>query len=76
MVKIILGYVVFNLYIVLSLLLGIILEKKTPLDTTMSRKISHLFTSPLWLISCYFFGCTIHWVILNGLGAIAIFVLT
>ena len=76
MTKIILGYVIFNLYIVLVLLLGILLEKKTRLDKTLSRKISHLFSAPLWLVSCYFFGCTIHWVILNGLGAVAIFLLT
>lgn len=76
MTKIILGYVIFNLYIVLVLLFGLFLEKKTPLDTTMSRKISHIITGPLWLVSCYFFGCTIHWVILNGLGAVAIFILT
>lgn len=76
MAKIIWGYIAFNLYIVFTLLIGIILEKKTPLDKTTCRKISHLFSAPLWLIACYFFGCTIHWVLLNGLGAVAIFILT
>ena len=36
MSKIILGYVIFNLYIVFVLLLGILLEKKTRLNLFMT----------------------------------------
>ena len=63
--KIVLGYVIFFLYMGLVMFLGELLKKKTKLDEDMCRKISHVATGLSWLI-CYFFtGLSIHTVIIK-----------
>ena len=68
----IIGYVVFNVYVVGILGLGILLEKKTRIDKTVCRKLTHVVFAFLWFICYFFFGCSIHWVLLNGIGAAAL----
>ena len=69
---IILGYVIFALWIPFMFLLGILLEKKTPIPKEAVRKIQHVLTSVAWLIGALFFGPTIHIVIINFLGFLAL----
>ena len=74
--KIIIGYVVFTLYTVGIMAAGMLVEKKTNLDKTVCRKLTHIISAFIWVICWYFFGCSIHWVILNGLGAVALYFMT
>ena len=67
-----LGYVVFLLYTCGIMYLGILLEKKTNIDKTVCRKLTHVVSAFVWVICYHFFGCSIHWVLLNFLGAIAL----
>lgn len=67
-----LGYVVFLVYTVGIMALGEIIEKKTRLDKTVCRKLTHIISAFVWVICWFFFGCSIHWVLLNGLGTIAL----
>lgn len=66
------GYGVFTLYSVGILFLGILLETKTGLSETVCRKITHISSAFLWVICQAFFGCTIHWIILNIIGTVAL----
>ncbi|MBP5091387.1 MAG: DUF92 domain-containing protein [Bacilli bacterium] len=76
MEKILFGYLAFTAYVVFILAFGMILEKKTKLGTTTCRKITHIISAFLWVICYYFFGCSIHWVILNGIGALGLFLMS
>jgi phytol kinase len=73
---IILGYVIFALWMPLMFIAGELLGKKTTLDKEVVRKIQHIFTSVGWLIGAIFFGPTIHIVIINFLGFVALTVAT
>lgn len=66
----IIGYIVFCLYTVGIMGLGAVLEKRTAIPKTLCRKLVHIVSSFVWVICYYFFGCTIHWVVLNGIGAV------
>ena len=66
------GYILFSLYSVGIVFLGYLIEEKTALDKTVSRKIVHIASALLWVICHYFFGCSIHWIIANIAGAVAL----
>lgn len=66
----IIGYILFTVYTVGIMLLGALLEKKTSLDKTICRKLTHIISAGVWVICYIFFGCSIHWVLLNGIGTI------
>lgn len=70
------GYIVFLAYTVGIMLLGAVIEKRTNVNKTVCRKIVHVISSFVWIICKYFFGCTLHWVILNGLGTLALAFIT
>lgn len=70
------GYIVFLAYTVGIMLIGAVIEKKTNVNKTVCRKIVHVISSFVWIICKYFFGCTLHWVILNGLGTLALAYIT
>ena len=73
---IILGYVSFALWMPLMFLVGELLGKKTKLDKEVIRKIQHILTSVAWFLGAVFFGPTIHIVIINFLGFIALTIAT
>ena len=66
------GYVAFTLYTVGIMLAGIMLEKYTRIDKTVCRKLTHIISAFIWVICYVFFGCSIHWVILNGVSTVAL----
>ena len=66
----IIGYIVFAIYTCGIMLFGILLEKKTKLDKTFCRKLTHVIAGFIWVICYIFFGFSIHWVVLNIVGAI------
>lgn len=66
------GYIVFLAYTVGIMVIGAVIEKKTNCNKTVSRKIVHIVSSFVWIICQCFFGCSVHWVILNGFGALAL----
>ncbi|MBQ7225923.1 MAG: DUF92 domain-containing protein [Clostridia bacterium] len=66
----VIGYAVFTLYTVGIMCLGILLEKKTKIDKTLCRKITHIISAFIWVICYVFFGYSIHWVVLNGVSAL------
>lgn len=68
----ILGYIVFAIYSGGILYLGALIEKKTKLDKEICRKLIHIISAFMWVIMQVFFGCTIHWIILNAVGTIAL----
>ena len=68
----VIGYIVFLIYTTGIMLLGIIVEKKTNIDKTVCRKLTHIISAFVWVICYFFFGCSIHWVILNFFGAAAL----
>lgn len=72
---ILLGYISFFLFIDLILGGGSIVEKKSKIDQETIRKITHIISSLLWIICYIFFGCSIHWVILNTIGFIGLGIL-
>lgn len=72
----VLGYIVFFLYSFLIAGLGVLLEKKTKINKVICRKITHIISAFLWVICCYFFGYSIHWVIANGIATICLFFMT
>ncbi len=71
-----LGYVAFFGYSTAIMLLGILVEKKTKINALTCRKWTHIISALVWVISYFFFGCSIHWVIANGIGAITLGVFT
>lgn len=70
------GYISFIAFICVIMAVGVIFEKKIKSDKIISRKLVHIVASLLWIICWYFFGCSIHWVILNGVGALALGIIT
>lgn len=52
------------------MVLGAVFEKKTAIPKTFCRKIVHIVSSLVWIICYCFFGCSIHWFVLNGIGAV------
>jgi len=67
---IIIGYAVFTFYTLGIMCFGILLEKRTKIDKLICRKITHIVSALIWIICYYFFGFSIHWIILNAVGAI------
>lgn len=67
-----LGYIVFTIYTCGIMYLGTVFEKKTKLDKEICRKLTHIVSAFVWVIMQTFFGCTIHWVILNAVGTVAL----
>ena len=65
-----LGYVIFFLYFAVVSLGGIIVEKKTKIDKLICRKSAHIIASFAWIVCYLFFRCSLHWVIVNGIGAV------
>ena len=47
-------------------------QKKTNIDKTVCRKLTHIISAFVWVICYFFFGCSIHWVLLNFIGAAAL----
>jgi len=68
----VIGYIVFILYTVGIMLAGIWLEKHTGIDKTICRKLTHIISAFVWVICYVFFGCSLHWVLLNGIGTVAL----
>ena len=75
-VFLLLGYLSFIVFTCGILLVGAIAEKKIKTGKEICRKLVHIVSSLLWIICWYFFGCSIHWVILNGIGAALLGVVT
>ena len=67
---VLLGYIVFFIYSPSILMLGTVIEKKTNIDKLICRKLTHIVGALIWVISWFFFGCSIHWIIINLIGAI------
>ena len=67
-----LGYIVFTVYTCGIMYLGTVFEKKTNWDKEICRKLTHIISAFVWVIMQTFFGCTIHWVILNAVGTVAL----
>ena len=72
----VIGYIVFTLYTCGIMFLGVLIEKKTHIDETVCRKLTHIVSAFVWVICYIFFGCSIHWVILNFAGAAALGLVT
>ncbi|MBQ7415951.1 MAG: DUF92 domain-containing protein [Oscillospiraceae bacterium] len=70
------GYLIFTLYTCGIMYLGAVLEDKTSIDPTICRKLTHIVSAFVWVICYFFFGCSLHWVILNFVGAAALGVVT
>lgn len=66
----ILGYVIFTVYTVMIMIVGIFLEKKTNIDKTICRKLTHIASAFIWVICHFFFGYSLHWIILNGISTV------
>ena len=66
----ILGYLIFSLYTVAIMLGGVYLEKKTNIDKTICRKLTHIASAFIWVICHLFFGYSIHWILLNGISTV------
>ncbi len=69
---ILLGYIAFFVYSTTIMVFGVIIEKKTKIDKLVCRKLTHIISAFVWVICWFFFRCSIHWVIANGIGAIAL----
>ena len=69
---ILLGYAAFLIYSVGIMMLGVLIERKTSADKLLCRKWTHIVSAFVWVICYFFFRCSIHWVIANGAGAIAL----
>ncbi|MBO5090879.1 MAG: DUF92 domain-containing protein [Clostridia bacterium] len=70
--KIALGYTIFFAYMLILMVVGEIVAKKTTLNKEVVRKVQHILTSLSWLIGVIFFGASIHIVIVNLLGCIVL----
>ena len=77
-VKLILGYICFVVFTCGIMLVGALAEKKIKSEDNrlICRKLTHIVSSLLWIICWYFFGCSLHWVILNGVGALTLGIIT
>lgn len=67
--KIIAGYAINVVYLVLLIFFGEFLNKKCNLDSLKSRKIMHLLTGASWIVCYIFFGATIH-LFLTAIGCL------
>ena len=72
----VIGYIAFTVYTVGIMLLGVLLERKTNIDPTLARKLTHIASAFVWVICYFFFECSIHWVILNAVGAALLGIIT
>ena len=72
----VLGVLAFFIYTVGIMLAGALIEKHTRVDATVCRKLTHIVSSFVWVICYVFFGSSLLWVILNGIGAVALGLLT
>ena len=68
----VLGYIAFTVYTVGIMFLGVLLDKKTNIEPTVCRKLTHIASAFVWVICYFFFGCSLHWVILNAIGAVVL----
>ena len=68
----VIGYIVFVLYTVGIMALGVLLEKHARIDGTLARKLTHIVSAFIWVICYIFFGYSLHWVILNGISTVAL----
>ena len=66
----ILGYVIFSLYTITIMLAGVYLEKKTNIDKTICRKLTHIASAFIWVICHLFFGYSLDWLIVNGISTV------
>jgi uncharacterized protein (TIGR00297 family) len=71
-----LGYLAFFAFTVGIMLLGAWVEKVTKLDKIICRKLTHIASAFVWVICWFFFGCSVHWIILNGFGTVALYVVS
>lgn len=62
--KIVLGYLLTYIYVFLILILLGTLKKKKRIKIDTSRKLVHIFMGFTWIIMAYFFGISIHLIIL------------
>ena len=62
--KIVLGYLLTYIYVFLILILLGIFKKKKIININTSRKLIHIFMGFTWIIMIYFFGISIHLIIL------------
>ena len=66
----ILGYLIFFVYTLAIMLVGVYLEKKTNISKTICRKLTHIASAFIWVICHLFFGYSIHWLIVNGISTL------
>ena len=69
------GYIVFFLFTGGIVVLGKVLNSKFGVSDTVSRKIVHIVSCGEWVIMQLFFGCSVHWLILNGISAVLLGIL-
>lgn len=62
------AYIGFFLYMVFDVVLGELLKKLLKMDSDIIRKIQHILTFPCWVILYLTTGCSIHAVIITGVG--------
>ncbi len=74
--KIVLGYVIFFFYFGAVTLLAELVAKKTKIDQEICRKVGHIATSLCWLIGYWFLGATVHLIIINAVGCLALALMT
>ena len=72
----VIGYIAFTVYTVGIMFLGVLLDKKTSIDPTICRKLTHIASAFLWVICYVFFGCTWHWVLLNAISIVLLALIT
>lgn len=73
---IVIGYIAFFGYSFLIMNIGLIIERKTHCDKMICRKLTHIVSAGVWVINYIFFKCSVHWVIANGIGAVALGIAT
>lgn len=73
---VVVGYATFFGYSAVIMGLGLLVEKKTHCDKMICRKLTHIISAGVWVINYVFFKCSVHWVIANGIGAIALGIVT
>lgn len=74
--KIILGYAVNLIYIVILIVVGEFLHKKCGVNKEVARKLEHIGTSGNWILAYLIFGVNYHLIILNGFAATLLTVIT
>lgn len=74
--KIVLGYVVFFVYMGLVMAVGELIGKKFGVEKEICRKCEHLATSLSWLICFFFTGASVHTLIINVVGLVVLAAVT